>query len=379
LYKKGQVLFGLSDAKQAMRRMGRVIIVEGNLDVVASHKAGVENIVASSGTALTEAQIVLLKRYTMHLCFCFDADAAGFAAAKRGIDRSKSLGCDVSVIVIPAGAGKDPDEVVQKDSGLWREISSAPVPIMSYYFDQAFRGKDLSRVEEKRAIGSFLLPEVARIPDTIEREHWLERLGARLGVDVPALRRALPARGEPVGEAPTRPAVKPASRPFPRLSRRQRAAEFILALFLEAPELRSEIVVRLVPQELPAGPWRDLYQLCLLAYTESEDAAPSLASGVHERLAEGNGMADRLARLSLSGEAILSEISLDDARKQLNDVCAFLSYAAKAEARTGLLHEMKQAEWEGDTERARDLIKKVSLLTSYGTEEKESVHKNQKH
>ncbi|MEK9156985.1 MAG: DNA primase, partial [Patescibacteria group bacterium] len=143
LYKKSDVLYGLHLAKQAIRKTGEVIVVEGNLDVIASHSAGVANVVASSGTALTESQLRQLGRYTRRIIFCLDDDAAGFAAAKRALElglglQSSGEDFDIRCLVIPEGAGKDPDEIVQKNPETWKMIAAHSTSIIEYVFQKTF-------------------------------------------------------------------------------------------------------------------------------------------------------------------------------------------------------------------------------------------------
>ena len=118
VYHKGEMLYGLSLAKTGIRTAKCVIVVEGNLDVIASHKAGVENIVASSGTALTEMQLRMLQRYTKQIV-ALDEDAAGFAAAKRVLDiaRTKFPELDVRCLIIPKRNGQGPRRRRAEKSG----------------------------------------------------------------------------------------------------------------------------------------------------------------------------------------------------------------------------------------------------------------------
>jgi len=145
IYKKSDVLFGLHLAKKSIRNEKSVIIVEGNLDVIASHNAGVRHIVASSGTALTQSQLIILKRLTENILFCFDSDTAGFAAAQRGIRIALSLGFRVKVIAIPAELGKDPDDVVQKNPATWNALVARPINVLKYIFE--FTTLDLAYIQ----------------------------------------------------------------------------------------------------------------------------------------------------------------------------------------------------------------------------------------
>lgn len=188
LFHKGRLLYGLYEGKRAIRQEGSVIIVEGNLDVIASHKAEVENVVASSGTALTEHQLNLLKRHTENLIFCFDDDAAGFAAVKKGIDLARKLQFQVEVISIPDKMGKDPDDVVQKDPSAWKKLYKNPISIMEFYYRKALKNFDTSEPRGAQAFWDELKPEVELIGAVVEREHWLARIADIVRTPIAELR-----------------------------------------------------------------------------------------------------------------------------------------------------------------------------------------------
>ncbi len=188
VYDKSSVVFGLNKAKQEIRKKNLVVMVEGQMDVVACHQAGMKNVVATSGTAMTEQQITLLKRYSENMNMAFDADEAGVKAAKRGIDLAIEQGLHVKVIEIPEGKGKDPDECIKQNKDVWFQSVEHASPVMNWYFSRAFAGKDLSNPRNKQVVVDALLPEISRVPYAVERDHWLQELGARVGVDVAVLR-----------------------------------------------------------------------------------------------------------------------------------------------------------------------------------------------
>ena len=124
LYDKSRHVFGLHLAKDAIRRSGFVVIVEGNLDVIASHQAGIKNVVATAGTAITPYHLKALHRFTSDIRLCFDQDNAGINAAERAI--SVAQGAKVQLSIISITNSKDPDELIQKDPKLWAEAIEKP-------------------------------------------------------------------------------------------------------------------------------------------------------------------------------------------------------------------------------------------------------------
>lgn len=190
LYSKSHVLYGLDKAKNEIRKSNKVILAEGQMDAILPWQDGVKNIVAASGTALTEDQLLILKRLTGNLILAFDMDEAGFRATKRGVDLAQSFSFTISVVSLPEG--KDPADFVKEKPGVFSELISSSEPIMDYYFKRVFsvRGGfsygekkfDSDKLEGKKFIALNLLSEIKRLPSAIERSHWIRELGLKLGI-----------------------------------------------------------------------------------------------------------------------------------------------------------------------------------------------------
>lgn len=189
IYDKSKILYGLDKAKTEIRKKKQAIIVEGYMDVIASHQAGIKNVVASSGTALTSFQIELIKRYTDNIILAFDMDIAGDSATKRGIDQALSLGLNVKISKLPEG--KDPDECIKKNLKIWIKSISKAFSIMDYYFENTFSNFDLTKVDDKKKAAAILLPQIKIIPNKIEQAHYLQKLANKLKVDEKILAEAL--------------------------------------------------------------------------------------------------------------------------------------------------------------------------------------------
>lgn len=182
VYDKSRVIFGLYQAKTAIKRNDLVIVVEGNMDVILSHQVGVENVVAISGTALTVEHAKILKRYTNNVRLCLDMDEAGQKATKKSARIFLALGMDVEIIVLPKG-NKDVGDLVANNSDEWQKISSQSKPIMEYYFEQEFLDYDNNNVKQKKRIASCLLNIIKDIIDPIEQSYWLRKLAIKLEVE----------------------------------------------------------------------------------------------------------------------------------------------------------------------------------------------------
>ncbi len=272
LYDKSRVLFGLNRAKREIKTKDLIVMVEGQMDVIACHQAGMTNVVATSGTALTEHQIALIKRYSVNVTMAFDSDSAGIAAAKRGIDLLIEAGMNVRVIQIPEGAGKDPDECIKKNKAVWFEAVEKAQDIMNWYFDRAFKDKTLDNPKIKQQIANELLPEISRIPYAVERDHWLSQLSHRLGVEVSVLRDdSLRILKET--QRTLRTHVPAETKSEGQLRTKQDRLELLwdrfFALLLLTPELVVKIPSQFFTIDLFSTAWhKDLYEIVKLSYTQ---------------------------------------------------------------------------------------------------------------
>lgn len=361
VYHKGEMLYGLSKAKQAIKQEKAVIVVEGNLDVVASHKAGVKNLVASSGTALTQTQIQLLKRYTDRLIFCFDQDAAGFNAARRGIHLATQLSCDVAVLLIPDEAGKDPDDVVQRDPELWKTIVSKPIPIMDYYFRHAVKGKDLGDVQAKREVGNFLVAEIGRLQDKIEQEHWLGKLSEILRMNIDVLRGMITKAPAQTAQS-TQKAQLAVVQPY---SRYEKVFSVLLSLFLQFPQVQKKIKEGLQAEWVPDHPLGSLYQLAQLSYDSPEQdtgTSQSFFSTLEEQVKNDVSMTRLLQQMALQGERLASEIIETEVPSYTQEHLDVLAIEWKKARRQFLQRELRAAEGRGDKEAVGRLLQEFQTL-----------------
>ena len=181
-YVKGENLYGLDVAREAIRREGFAILVEGYLDLIALHQAGFENAVASLGTALTPSQVKLLARYSQRVVVSYDGDTAGINAAAKSLDLFLERGFDVRVAEIPQG--KDPDDFV-KEQGVaaYDAIVRQAPSYLDFLVNRELRGRDLSRPDEKVAAINAILPKLARLENAVLRTAWAGHLADALRID----------------------------------------------------------------------------------------------------------------------------------------------------------------------------------------------------
>lgn len=190
LYDKSRHIFGLSQAKAAIRGSNRAVVVEGNLDVVSSHQHGAANVVATAGTALTEHHLRALKRLTDDVRLAFDGDKAGVAATERAIAIGSNVGVELTVITLPGGA-KDPDELVQKDVQLWQRAIAQAAPAVDWVLAQYQGRVDVTTAAGKRAFTTAGLAVVRLLGDPVEQEHYVQKIAELTGSTVAAVRAKL--------------------------------------------------------------------------------------------------------------------------------------------------------------------------------------------
>lgn len=182
LYTKGQHLFGLHKAREAMRRNGSVILVEGYLDFLIPYQAGVQNIVASLGTALTEHQVRLLGRYVREIIVNFDPDSAGIAATRRSLEVLLAQGFKVSILTLPAGL--DPDEYVRRHGAeAYRGLLQNSSRFIDYIVEEAVKAHDQTTPGGKVETINEILPYLHLLRDRIEQIEYVGRIADRLRID----------------------------------------------------------------------------------------------------------------------------------------------------------------------------------------------------
>jgi DNA primase len=185
LYDKSRHVFGLHLAKEHIRKSQFAVLVEGNLDVIASHQAGVKQVVATAGTALTEPLLKALSRFTNDIRLSFDADRAGVAATERAIPIASRVKVSLSIIDIPSG--KDPDELIKQDPAMWQKAVTQHQYALDWLMARYKTLLDLSSAQGKREYSDILLPVVRGLSDDVEKDHYMNMIAAAMDVSREAL------------------------------------------------------------------------------------------------------------------------------------------------------------------------------------------------
>ncbi len=190
IYTKGRMLYHLHRAASSIRKLDYAVLVEGYMDCIAVASCGVENVVASCGTSLTESQVRILARHSRRVVVNYDPDSAGVAATERSLTLLLEAGFEVKVLALPEGL--DPDSFIRRRGpSAYREALAAAPTYLDYLTERAVARHDLSRPEGKVAAANALMPYIARVPEPLLRAGLASRLAARLGVDDRLLRQEL--------------------------------------------------------------------------------------------------------------------------------------------------------------------------------------------
>jgi len=229
LYHKSRHLYGLSVTKEFVRKKNQIVLVEGELDAISSYQAGVKQIAAIKGSALTEDHLKLIKRFCETIILSLDADQAGQMAMQRSLDLVEKAGLNLKMVDLPSG--KDPDDLAQKDPKKWRQTVKTAVSIYDFVIDSAVKRFGKVSPESKRKVSAEVVPWLSKIENEVVKSHFIKKLALVLGVEEEAVAVELTKQGrkqelsrQPIKESPVKPSK----------SRRERLEDYLLALVVQA-------------------------------------------------------------------------------------------------------------------------------------------------
>ena len=277
LFDKSGSLYGINLASSAIRRHALAVIVEGYMDVIIAHQYGFANVVASMGTAITDKQVNILKRLTGNLALALDADSAGEEAMLRCITYENILDAELKVILLPEG--KDPDEVIKENAGVWQSLVEKAIPVLDYTFDIVAAKLDLSTASGKSLATRRLLPNIAEIKDTIRQGHYLQKLSSLTKISGHNLEGELRKTKSGRDKQPSNRGIPvPVSRSIFSSSRE----EYCLALLLRHPELKEQSECPL-PEYFDNSENREIF-LALQQVNDLDSAKDKLDTAIWDHL-----------------------------------------------------------------------------------------------
>ena len=361
LYDKSGILYGLNNAKLAVRKQNQCVVTEGYTDVIMCHQAGFENTVASSGTALTLRHLSILKRYSDNLVLAFDMDVAGDSATKKGINKAQELGFNIKIIESYGDGGKksDPADIILKDPGIWKESVEKAKGIMDYYFDSTFSHFDKQKPEGKKEIGKIVLPAIKRLQNKIEQSYWIQKLSEMLGVKEEAIIEELVKIKE---ERPAEKEVFESASPLQEISAGQRKKlieEKIVSLIFKNPNYIK--IIEKPQYYLFSEKIKNFLEMVdkLVKENVDEKTLESELKTALTTISPDQEFNNFLAALALRGDAEFQE----DGEAEMGLCLLQLKNIELKNKLRDIAEDIKKAESEKDNQKVNNLIEEFNKLT----------------
>jgi DNA primase len=349
VYNKSLAIYGLAQAKESIREKDLVVVVEGNMDVLALANAGYNNVVACSGTALTDLQLKQLGRLTKNIAFCFDADEAGINATLRAIEVAS--GTDVKIDIIGLEGAKDPDELLKKDKRAWQKAVESALYAPDFLIDHAKKKFGITTAPGKKKFTQFILPMLKMLNDEIELQHYVKKVAQLLDVSEESIKKLMqeptsmmaqfskPEEDTEVEDAPKR-----------KLSRRENIEKELLELCLSDLELIGLLDDLDVEQisEMHRPIFEVLKNSHKIKFDDIIKVLPEQANYVRI--------------LSLRGEQEYADLTANDKRLEAFTQVARIEEIHKQILKRQLASQLSQAEADGDTKKSRELLRQYQAL-----------------
>lgn len=353
IFKKGEILFALHLAKATIQQVGYAVLVEGQMDVISSHQSGVTNVVASSGTAVTEQQLNMLRRYAQTLVLALDADSAGVEATKRVFELATKAELEVKVALL--GEAKDPDALIKQGGDVWRGVLDKAVPMMDFYFSSASAKYDLSALAGRKAATQELLGVLNQLTDPVEKDYYLKKLASFVGVEVRALYDAI-SRPSPKRPFATKTAVAETGATGDQLSPVW-LEERILALAIWRAELLSVLIEGASGLKWASGLANTIYEKLVDCYTSADSFH---LDNLLSRLADPERTA--LLELLFVVEESYKDVTDEELTKEIRLYLEVLKKRSSTAKRQDLVVAIADAEKEGDKVKLAELLDELNDL-----------------
>jgi len=333
LYNKSAILYGYDKAKTAFLKEGSCILVEGQMDLLMAHQAGTKNTVAVSGTALTEQHLKLIKRFTDKLLLAFDADSAGLRASERGVRLALSLGMDVKIIKLPKSV--DPADLILKDPSVWQDALAHGMHIVDFYLEH-LREMGYDERTFKMEVSKRVLPYVAAIGNSIDQGHFVHVIADAIGSSEDAVTAEL--------------------KKTPDFTEENRAGASS-GESLKMPKAEHAVENTLVG---------------ILLWQKTLPESPIVISDIEKRYAEiiGAELAQKLSTISQKeqeGLILKTEMYYRDRatlKEDVNELLNSLERETLGNRFVLLLSELRIAEHEGKSERAREILETCQAISA---------------
>lgn len=348
IFHKGLLLFGLDLARSSIREKNEAVLVEGEFDVLSSVKAGVTNVVASKGTALTDGQIAALSRLCEKVILCFDTDLAGDSASRRGIELMDIAGLTVKVVEM--GKFKDPDEFAQGDPKGYKNALAHAVDIYEYFLESAAKRFDATTADGKKKIGKEVVPVLAKITDDIVRAHYIGRLAKLLDLDVDLVSDAVSKKGTAFDSTKKEDDIL--------IGARVSQEDYFLALLIFGDKIVPEIISLLSASDFENKQASSLFTFVhdRIGNLHAKQTFGDLLKNVPKEL---SGYVDNLYLIGIAPEFSDIELWASEAVK----VARMIKKASFTRKLSDISKQLKLAQNEGDDAQASKLLLKFAKVS----------------
>jgi len=363
LYDKGRTLFNLHRARKSIHELKHAVLMEGYFDAITASQASVTNVVTTSGTALTEHQIRLLKRETQELVLAFDRDDAGLNATQRAIELASKSGIHIKVVRVPQG--KDPDDYLRAHPDGWANLREHALPEWEYLLRQVLASLDLTEAEDRRRGAELAIPVLAKIPEASVLEiyaqqaaGWLRIEPAALVRDVQRMKSGIPIRSSPnhlFRSAPTR--EEPDYSAAKGVGNPRKDEGYLLGLLIGRPDLVPEVATQLRAVAFSAPAYERVF--ARLQRMVEEDATVQPVERLSEFEPDEQGLISAVAMTRYPELDSGSEAAL---RQSLEQCLQTLKINASQRRLKALVGEMRAVRASGDESRLVTLMQENDRL-----------------
>lgn len=340
IFHKSRCLYGLNLAKDSIRKNKRVVVVEGQMDVISSHIAGVEEVVATSGTALTQEHLKILKRYTSNIIFAFDEDEAGQKAALGAISMALLEDLDVRLTIIDKY--KDVGELVESNSSEWEQVVDRSLPPVEWLVSRAKMRKATLEAKDKKDLVIQAVSIIKQMQDEVERAHYVSYLAHAVGVPTIAIEKSMSK-------------IKVQSSEERQITVVEKDLELdILSFVANYPNLLAKI-------EMPKGEYftnntyREFYKKLHECYNSGSKVGDCLS-----KLMEScpDDLKQKVTASAIGWDGKIEE-DQEEALAEFVDISNRIKHNRKELIKAEFARKISQAESEGNMTEVRDLMKKL--------------------
>ena len=371
LYDKGRTLFNLHRARKPIHEMKHAVLMEGYFDAITAWQANVTNVVTTSGTALSEHQVRLLKRETQELVLAFDRDDAGLNATQRAIELASRSGIYIKVVRVPQG--KDPDDYLRANPDGWANLREHALPEWEYLLRQALGNLDLTDAGDRRRGAELVIPVLAKIPEASVLEIYAQQAAGWLRIEPAALLRDVQAlkSGRSPHPGPPREGHPP-PRPSPARGEGdhvrsgvgasnggafQKDEGYLLGLLIERPDLLAEVAGELREVNFSTPAYEQVF--VRLQQMVEGDATARPTDRLSEFTPDEQGLISAVAMTRYPELDSGSEAAL---RQSLEQCLQTLKINASQRRLKALVAEMRAVRASGDESRLVSLMQENDRL-----------------